>query len=396
MHRAGTDRVGHPPAHGPRLHGGSLGRLPRTVPAACAREGAQREPIVDHATAGSAGGRDRRAAGGRALGRPGSCPGAARGRLHAVQVVAMLSLKGGVGKTTVALGLAGAALQHGLRSLIVDLDPQANATIALDPGPTTATIADVLDEPTRSMVRRAVAPRVAGGTAWTCWSAPSRPSGTTTLTRRPSSCSGCPARCVDSTRLPQRVRTRRRFLGGASNDHLVRPRVRGQGFDRRGPARPGEAEPYRLVILDCPPSLGQLTRSALAAAHRAVLVTDPTMFAVSGVQRAFEAVQTERQRGNPDLQPLGVFVNRVRPRNSEHEFRIAELRELFGPLVLTGVLPDRSAIQQAQGACLPIQRWDTPGAREVSAVFTLLLGRILRSDRPRRTGEPASAAPVGD
>jgi cellulose biosynthesis protein BcsQ len=87
-----------------------------------------------------------------------------------------------------------------------------------------------------------------------------------------------------------------------------------------------------------------------------------------------------------------VLINRVRPRNTEHEFRIAELRELFGPLVLSGVLPDRSAIQQAQGACLPIQRWDTPGAREVSAVFTTLLGRVLRSDRPRRA---AAAPPLG-
>ena len=111
------------------------------------------------------------------------------------------------------------------------------------------------------------------------------------------------------------------------------------------------------------------------------------MFAVSGVQRAFDAVQTERERGNPDLQPLGVVINRVRPRNSEHEFRIAELRELFGPLVFSNVLPDRSAIQQAQGACLPIQRWDTPGAREASAVFTTLLGRVLRTSRPRRGSE---------
>ena len=118
-----------------------------------------------------------------------------------------------------------------------------------------------------------------------------------------------------------------------------------------------------------------------------MLVTDPTMFAVSGVQRAFDAVQTERERGNPDLQPLGVVINRVRPRNSEHEFRIAELRELFGPLVFSNVLPDRSAIQQAQGACLPIQRWDTPGAREASAVFTTLLGRVLRTSRPRRGSE---------
>ena len=70
-----------------------------------------------------------------------------------MQVVATLSLKGGVGKTTVALGLAGAAQQHGVRALVVDLDPQANATIALDTGPTTATVADVLDEPRRSVMR---------------------------------------------------------------------------------------------------------------------------------------------------------------------------------------------------------------------------------------------------
>ena len=166
----------------------------------------------------------------------------------------------------------------------------------------------------------------------------------------------------------------------------------GRAIPRTAPTTPtSQYEPYRLVIVDCPPSLGQLTRSALAAAHRAVLVTDPTMFAVSGVQRAFDAVQTERQRANPDLQPLGVLINRVRPRNTEHEFRIAELRELFGPLVLSSVLPDRSAIQQAQGACLPIQRWDTPGAREVSAVFTTLLGRVLRSDRPRRMRLPQAA-----
>jgi hypothetical protein len=152
-------------------------------------------------------------------------------------------------------------------------------------------------------------------------------------------------------------------------------------------------EPHRLVIVDCPPSLGQLTRSALAAADRAVLVTDATMFAVSGVQRAFDAVHTERERGNRDLQPLGVLINRVRPRNSEHEFRIAELRELFGPLVFSNVVPDRSAVQQAQGACLPIQRWDTPGAREVSAVFTTLLGRVLRSTRTRSAPPGAPADP---
>lgn len=284
-----------------------------------------------------------------------------------MQVVATLSLKGGVGKTTVALGLAGAAQQHGVRTLVVDLDPQANATIALDVGPTAATVAEVLDNPTRSVIRRAIAP-----SGW--------------------------GEGLDV--LVGAEQTERHNHPDPSGKQLSRL---GRALERLGPApeddhadpdEDSDDEPYRLVIVDCPPSLGQLTRSALAAAHRAVLVTDPTMFAVSGVQRAFDAVQTERQRANPGLQPLGVLINRVRPRNTEHEFRIAELRELFGPLVLSGVIPDRSAIQQAQGACLPIQRWDTPGAREVSAVFTTLLGRVLRSDRPRRVRTEPSAPPA--
>lgn len=282
-----------------------------------------------------------------------------------VQVVASLSLKGGVGKTTVALGLAGAAQQHGVRTLVVDLDPQANATIALDVGPTAATVAEVLDEPRRPVLRRAIAPSGWGEGLDVLVGAEQ-----TERHNHPD---------PGAKQLSRLTRALSRLTVTDGEDDE-------DGDDERDGA--SDLGPYRLVVIDCPPSLGQLTRSALAAAHRAVLVTDPTMFAVSGVQRAFDAVQTERRRGNPDLQPLGVLINRVRPRNAEHEYRVAELRELFGPLVLSGVLPDRSAIQQAQGACMPIQRWDTPGAREVSAVFSTLLGRVLRSERRHRATTP--------
>ncbi|WP_226365658.1 ParA family protein [Pseudonocardia sp. ICBG162] len=276
-----------------------------------------------------------------------------------MQVVATLSLKGGVGKTTVALGLAGAAQRHGVSTLVVDLDPQANATTALDPEPTTATVADVLDEPRRAVVERAIAP-----SAWG--------EGLDVLVGA-----------------EQTERHNHPDPGAAQLYRLDRALQRLAGeliTDDSGGSEHTE-ERYRLVIVDCPPSLGQLTRSALSAADRAILVTDPTMFSVSGVQRAFDAVQTERERSNDRLQPLGVLVNRVRPRNTEHEFRISELRELFGPLVFNSVLPDRSAVQQAQGACLPIQAWDTPGAREISTVFTALLGRVLRS-----ASRPAASA----
>ena len=293
-------------------------------------------------------------------------------------VVATSSLKGGVGKTTVALGLAGAAQVHGVRTLVVDLDPQANATVALDAGPTTATVADVLDAPTRAVLRRAITPSGWGEEVDVLVGAEQ-----TERHNRPD---------PGAAQLGRLTRALDRLADLDDPDDLMDGSADGSPDDPDGGPPPIRAAgPYRLVIVDCPPSLGQLTRGALAAADRALLVTDPTMFAVSGVQRAFDAVQAERERGNPGLQPLGVLINRVRPRNSEHAFRIAELRELFGPLVFSSVVPDRSAIQQAQGACLPIQRWDTPGAREVSAVFTTLLGRVLRTGRSRPPGARGSS-----
>ena len=257
----------------------------------------------------------------------------------------MLSLKGGVGKTSLVLGLAGAAVTRNIRTLVVDLDPQGNCTATLDPGTTKFTLADVLADPRRSVVKDAIAPSGWG------------PSLDVLV--------GAEQIETQNTPNPDRADLRRLDRALAHLDAIT-----------------GDP-PYRLVLLDCPPSLGQLTRSALVAADRALLVTEPTIYAVAGVQRAFEAVQAER-RYNRELQPLGVVVNRVRVRSSEHQYRINELREIFGPLVLPTVLPDRSAVQQAQGAGAPIQRWATPGAREVSVAIDVLLARMLRTSQPRR------------
>lgn len=273
-----------------------------------------------------------------------------------MRTVAILSLKGGVGKTTVVLGLASAALRRGVRTLVVDLDPQCNATAALDPPETDASLADVLDDPRQSTLRAAIA------------ASPWGPDLDVLVGSEDVEAHNHPD--PNSRRLGKLGKAIERLSGIGGHNSLD----------------------YQLVLADCPPSLGQLTRSALVAADRALLVTEPNMFAVSGVQRAFEAVQIERQTNNAALQPLGVLVNRVRPRSYEHQFRIAELREVFGPLVLPAALPDRLALQQAQGACCPIHKWSTPGAREAALVFDGLLGRILRTSRAREAEAAARRA----
>ncbi|WP_019815461.1 ParA family protein, partial [Saccharomonospora saliphila] len=263
-----------------------------------------------------------------------------------MHTVAVLSLKGGVGKTTVALGMASAALRRGARTLVGDLDPQGNATATLDPPLTDATLADVLDSPRLAVLDRAIA-----ASGW-------------------------------SDRLD--------VLVGSEDLELLNepgpdaPRIDGlaRALDELR-ARP-DGEPYEIAILDCPPSLGRLTRSALLAADSALLVTEPTMYAVSGAQRALEAIDTVRSEHNPRLRPAGVLVNRLRVRSYEHQYRIEELRESFGRLVMPTAIPDRLVIQQAQGACTPIHEWGSPASREIALTFNMVLAKILRSDRAGR------------
>jgi chromosome partitioning protein len=253
-----------------------------------------------------------------------------------VLVTSVLSLKGGVGKTSVTLGLASAAVRRDISTLIVDLDPQANATLAVDPREIRLTVAQLLSDSASALAARAVST-----TAW-------------------------------SPNLGL-------IAGSDAAEALNHPAPSVRALARLRVALTRIRPAPELVLIDCPPSLGTLTRTGLVASHRALLVTDPSLFGVTGVQRALQAVHDERTANQPDLQPLGVVVNRTRARSSEQDYRIAELKELFGPLILSPSLPDRAAVQQAQGAGIPIHDWPSAGAREVALAFDRLLDRLLRS-----------------
>jgi chromosome partitioning protein len=267
-----------------------------------------------------------------------------------VIVVSVCSLKGGVGKTSVVLGLASAAQARGLATLVVDLDPQADATLALDVPPlepeaeqSQATVSAVLGTGRRPSARDGFAP-----SGWTV------PGGS-----------------------PLDV-----LLGSPEVADLERPGSSPRAVERLSRRLRSTVDEvqhdYRLVLLDCPPSLGAITLAGLSSSHRAVVVTEPALFSVSAADRALHAVENLRRSTAPDLQPLGVLVNRYRERSPEHRYRLAELGQMFGPLVLSPAIPERSALQQSQGASQPVHRWPGAAAQELSELFDAHLARIMR------------------
>ncbi len=253
-----------------------------------------------------------------------------------VLVLGVCSLKGGVGKTSVTLGLASAALERGLRTLVVDLDPQGDSTMALGTARGTGDVASVLDDPS--------AESVAGATAPSSWAQ----HGLDVL--------------VGSERSVMHDR-----IDDADADRLRYALSWVSGYD--------------LVLIDCPPSLGGLTRTGLTACDRAVVVTEPGLFAVMAVGRAMRTIDELRRGPAPSLQPLGIAVNRVRARSIEQAYRLEELQTLYGPLVLSPSIPERAALQQAQGAAQPVHAWPGAAAAELAGVFDQLLERALRAPR---------------
>ena len=284
-----------------------------------------------------------------------------------MQVVSISSLKGGVGKTSVTTGLASAALAAGIPTLVVDLDPHADASTALGVRPDEQLdIGRMLKSPRRARLAENVVP-----SGWLEHKSAGASHGTS------------PDETAASSVLDV-------ALGSAYTGIYDRPDL-GRRDLRRLSAVLAGAEHYDLVLIDCPPSLNGLTRMAWSASDKVALVAEPGLFSVAGTERTMRAIQLFRQEFAPGLSPAGIVANRVRTGSAEHSFRLAEMQSMFGELLLTPHIPEQANWQQIQGAAHSVHHWPGDSAKNAAALFDTLLANLMGTGA---TGELAAAGMV--
>src|SRR5438132_12393567 len=202
------------------------------------------------------------------------------------RVYALANQKGGVGKTTTAINLAACLAEAGERTLVVDLDPQANATSGLGERANGSSSLDLLDGIALERLVR-------------------------------------PTRFARLELVPSKPE-----LAGAAVELSRRP----DGERYLAEALAGAVEQYSFVFVDCPPSLGPLTVNALAAADRVLVPVQAEYYALEGLAQLVGSLSLIRTRLNPALALSGVVLTMVDGRTRLSTDVAAELERHFGSL----------------------------------------------------------------
>jgi chromosome partitioning protein len=230
-------------------------------------------------------------------------------------VYALANQKGGVGKTTTAINMAACVAEAGTPVLLIDLDPQANATTGLGYRP------DDLEGSSYDLLHGSALDEVLVETdVDNLWLVPSHPD-----------------LAAAQVELSQ-------------NDTLLRDLL----------ADTGERFPY--VFVDCPPSLGLLTVNALSAANRLIVPVQCEYYALEGLAQLLQSVELVRTRLNPRLGIAGVLLTMFDGRTRLSSDVATEVREHFGNLVFETVVPRSIRLAEAPSHGLPITRYDSRSA----------------------------------
>jgi chromosome partitioning protein len=249
-----------------------------------------------------------------------------------VQIIAVLNQKGGVGKTTSTINIAAALAREGKTVIVIDLDPQANATsgLGIDKEQITSSIYEVLVS-SASITDAVIQTRIEG-----LYIIPAK----TTL-----------------------AAAEQELVSVMSRESVLKQSINNLAFD--------------YILIDCPPSLGLLSINALTAANSVLIPVQTEFYALEGLGLLMQTIQRVQAGLNPNLKLLGVVMTMVDARNSLSAQVIAEVKKHFGDYVFQTFIPRNVRLAEAPSFGKTVFEHDkwSKGARAYKALAKEILRR---------------------
>lgn len=263
------------------------------------------------------------------------------------QIIAIANQKGGVGKTTTAINLSAGLAEIGCRVLLVDLDPQGNAStgLGISAQMRKLTTYDLIIEEAalQDVIQKTSIPQL----------------------------SICPANSdLSSADMELMSNEKRSFL---LHDALRQPAIDGYAFD--------------FVLIDCPPSLSLLTINAMVACHSVLVPLQSEFFALEGLSQLMLTIREVRQTANPGLRIEGVLLTMYDGRNNLSQLVEADARQNLGELVFKTMIPRNVRVSEAPSYALPVLNYDTlsKGSEAYRALAAELVARHPIDHHPKES-----------